>query len=290
MVKTENGSVSLKDHQRALMVLLREFDRVCHVLEIPYILFAGSLLGAVRHQGIIPWDDDIDVMMLRKDYDRFMKEADRVLDREKFFLQKEFSEHWPMFFSKLRMNNTACLEKYHPKDPASHQGVYIDVFPCDNAAKTGFGRNIQFLASKVVIAKGLDQRGYATDNVGKKLFMAFCRLLPTKPFLELSKGDNDSSEMVHSFYAAARGYSKNVYPRRLIAQCCEAPFEDGVYPISQGYDELLRILYGDYMVIPGPEKRIRKVHTVLIDLDRSYEEYEHYRDGMKFDVYTRSIR
>ena len=142
----------------------------------------------------------------------------------------------------------------------------------------------------MVIAKGLDQRGYATDNVGKKLFMAFCRLLPTKPFLELSKGDNDSSEMVHSFYAAARGYSKNVYPRRLIAQCCEAPFEDGVYPISQGYDELLRILYGDYMVIPGPEKRIRKVHTVLIDLDRSYEEYEHYRDGMKFDVYTRSIR
>jgi hypothetical protein len=136
----------------------------------------------------------------------------------------------------------------------------------------------------------LDQRGYATDNVGKKLFMAFCRLLPTKPFLELSKGGNDSSEMVHSFYAAARGYSKNVYPRRLIAQCCEAPFEDGVYPISQGYDELLRILYGDYMVIPGPEKRIRKVHTVLIDLDRSYEEYEHYRDGMKFDVYTRSIR
>ena len=115
-MKTENGSVSLQDHQKALMVLLQEFDRVCRELEIPYILFAGSLLGAVRHQGFIPWDDDIDVMMLRKDYDRFMKEADRVLDQEKFFLQKEFSEHWPMFFSKLRMNNTACLEKYQPKN------------------------------------------------------------------------------------------------------------------------------------------------------------------------------
>ena len=272
------------------MVLLQEFDRVCRELEIPYILFAGSLLGAVRHQGFIPWDDDIDVMMLRKDYDRFMKEADRVLDQEKFFLQKEFSEHWPMFFSKLRMNNTACLEKYQPKDPASHQGVYIDVFPCDNAAKTGFGRNIQFLASKVVIAKGLDQRGYATDNVGKKLFMAFCRLLPLKPFLNLSKRGSDSSKIVHSFYAAARGYNKNVYPRQLIAQRTEAVFEDGMYPIAQGYDELLRILYGDYMEIPGPEKRVRKVHAVLIDLEHSYEEYEHYRDGMKFDVYTRSIR
>ena len=290
MAASEDMNASLQEHQQALLVLLREFDRVCRALEIPYILFAGSLLGAVRHQGFIPWDDDIDVMMLRKDYDRFMAEADRVLDQKGFFLQKEFSEHWPMFFSKLRMNNTACLEKYHPKDHKSHQGIYIDIFPCDNALKTGFGRNIQFLASKVVIAKGLDQRGYATDSVGKKIFMAICRILPYKPFLQLAKRGSDSSEMVHSFFAAARGYKKNVYPRRFFADRCDAAFEDGTYPIPTSYDELLRVLYGDYMVIPAPDKRVRKRHAILIDLNHSYEKYEHYRDGMKFDGYTRSIR
>lgn len=241
----EYQQASLQEHQQALLKLLKEFDRVCQVLEIPYILFAGSMLGAVRHQGFIPWDDDIDVMMLRPDYERFLQQAGTVLDQDTFFLQKEFSEHWPMFFSKLRLNGTACLEKYYPKDPASHQGVYIDIFPCDNAAKTAFGRNIQFLASKVVIAKGLDRRGYATNNVGKKLFMAFCRILPGKLFLRLSKGGSDHSRKVHSFYAAARGYNKNVYPRSLLTQRMDASFEGSCYPIARDYDTLLRILYGD---------------------------------------------
>ena len=286
----EYPQATLQEHQQALIKLLEEFDRVCRALDIPYILFAGSMLGAVRHQGFIPWDDDIDVMMLRPDYERFLQQADSVLDQQTFFLQKEFSRHWPMYFSKLRLNETACLEKYHPKDPASHQGVYIDIFPCDNAAKTGFGRNIQFLASKVVIAKGLDRRGYATNSVGKKLFMAFCRILPGKLFLKLSRGGSDQSEKVHSFYAAARGYGKNVYPRSLIAQRKQARFEGKSYPIAQNHDTLLRILYGDYMQIPPPEKRVHKGHTILVDLNNSYEKYENYRDGMKFDVYTRSIR
>jgi lipopolysaccharide cholinephosphotransferase len=290
MAKTESTAVSLQDHQKALLRLLEEFDRVCRVLQIPYVLFAGSMLGAVRHQGFIPWDDDIDVMMLRPDYERFMREADAVLDRETFYLQKEFSEHWPMFFSKLRLNHTACLEKYHPKDPQSHQGVYIDVFPCDDAANTELGRGLQFLASKVVIAKGLDRRGYDTDNIGKKLFMAICRVLPQKPFLWLTTKKNENSKMVHSFYAAARGYAKNVYPRRFFENRCNMMFEGKTYPIPEEYDALLKILYGDYHQIPPPEKRACKRHVLLLDLENSYEQYEHYRDGMKFDVYTRSIR
>lgn len=97
-----------QQHQSALLTLLTEFDRVCKVLEIPYVLFAGTLLGAVRHQGFIPWDDDLDVMMLRADYDRFLAEAPAVLDADRFYLQGEFSEHWPLFFSKLRLNGTTC--------------------------------------------------------------------------------------------------------------------------------------------------------------------------------------
>ena len=120
-------------HQQALLTLLQEFDRVCKALDIPYLLFAGTMLGAVRHQGFIPWDDDLDIMMLRSDYDRFMAEAEQVLDKDTFYLQKEFSEHWPLFFSKLRLNGTTCLEKYHPKDPMTHQGIYMDISPATAA-------------------------------------------------------------------------------------------------------------------------------------------------------------
>lgn len=281
---------TLQEHQKALLVLLREFDRVCKALDIAYVLFAGTLLGAVRHHGFIPWDDDVDVLMRREDYERFLKEAPSVLDRDRFFLQKEFSDHWPMFFSKLRLNGTTCLEKFHPKDPLIHQGVYMDIFPCDSGAKSKLGRRIQFYASKVVIAKSLYKRGYDTDSGKKKLVMTLCRLLPMAPFLKLTKGGKKDTGIVHSFLGAASGYDKNIYPSSYFTHRVEASFEGGSYPISRDYDQLLSILYGDYMRLPPPEERVCKQHTILVDLNRSYEMYEHYRDGMVFDVYTRSIR
>lgn len=290
MAGEKDTQTMLKEHQRALNVLLKEFDRVCRQLNIPYVLFAGTMLGAVRHQGFIPWDDDLDVMMLREDYERFLREADSVLDRERFFLQKEFSQHWPMFFSKLRLNGTTCLEKYHPRDSKSHQGIYMDIFPCDAACGSEAGRRLQFLASKVVIAKSLDKRGYDTDSKKKKLIIALCRMLPMRPFLALAKGGSGKSGMVHSFLGGASQYGKNIYPREYFEVRREIAFEDGSYPVSADYDALLRRLYGDYTVLPSSEERQHKQHAILIDLNNSFEIYEHYRDGMTFDVHTRSIR
>lgn len=283
-------TATLRQHQQALYSLLEEFDRVCKKLEIPYVLFAGSMLGAVRHQGFIPWDDDLDVMMLRRDYDRFLREAPSVVNQEKFYLQGEFSRHWPMFFSKLRLNGTTCLEKFHPRDPEIHQGVYIDIFPCDNARKSALGRKIQFAASKIVIAKSLRARGYDTDSRKKKLFMGACALLPKGLFLRIVKGGARDSRLVHSFLGGASAYGKNIYERRFFQERTELPFEGGTYPVPREFDELLTTLYGDYLQIPPPEQREIKQHAILVDLERSYEHYEHYRDDMVFDVHTRSIR
>lgn len=285
---TEN--TALRDHQQMLLEILREFDRVCRLLDIPYVLFAGTLLGAVRHQGFVPWDDDLDVMMLREDYERFLAQADKYLDREKFYLQKEFSEHWPMFFSKLRMNHTACLEKFHPKDPKMHQGIYMDIFPCDNAAGSRLGQLLQFAASKVVIAKSLDKRGYEAGSLTKKLFIGFCRLLPNGLFLRMVRGPKKEGARVHGFLGGARSFEKNLFCRAYFRERTELPFEGTAYPVSKDYDALLRLLYGEYMVLPSDEERQSKQHAILIDLKNSYEVYDSYRDGMTFDVHTRSIR
>lgn len=283
------GTATVREHQRALLLLLKEFDRVCRKMDIPYTLFAGTMLGAVRHQGFIPWDDDLDVMMRRGDYERFLAGAEELLDTGKFFLQKEFSPHWPMFFSKLRLNGTTCLEKVHPRDSAMHQGVYMDIFPCDNAAPSKLGRRIQFLASKVVIAKSLDARGYATDSRLKKCFIALCCLLPAKPFLNIVRKSKPSG-VFHGFLAGGSKYIKNIYPARWFEEYLDMPFEDGEFSLSACYAEVLSQLYGDYMRIPPPEERLCKEHAILVDLKHSYEEYQGYRDGMTFEVYTRSIR
>ena len=280
----------LTAHQQALVSLLQEFDRVCRALNIPYVLFAGTLLGAVRHQGFIPWDDDLDVLMLRADYDQFLAEAPTVLNTDDFYLQKEFSEHWPMFFSKLRMNGTTCLEKFHPKDKLMHQGIYMDIFPCDDACGTALGRRTQFAASKVVIAKALDKRGYDTDSTAKQWMMALCRLLPQTPFLKRVRRGQPNGTLVHTFLAAARSYGKNVIPRRYLTERCEVTFEGDTYPAPADYDGCLRMLYGDYTKLPPPEERVCKQHAILVDTQHSYADYADYRDGMCFEVYTRSVR
>ena len=95
MTDHTNVANPLREHQKALCLLLGEFDRICKELQIPYVLYAGTLLGAVRHKGFVPWDDDLDVMMLRSDYERFLQEADKLLDQERFFLQKELFTHRP---------------------------------------------------------------------------------------------------------------------------------------------------------------------------------------------------
>ena len=149
---------------------------------------------------------------------------------------------------------------------------------------------MQFLASKVVIAKALDRRGYATNNPVKKLYMAVCRLLPQQPFWRFAIKGRGDSHMVHSFFAAARSYKKNLYPRAWFAERCDGQFEEGMYPIPVAYDALLTALYGNYRQLPPPEERVCKQHALLVDTQQSYEAYQGYRDGMTFATHTRSIR
>lgn len=282
-------SSNLNQHQTVLFEIWQEFDRVCRKHEIPYVLFCGSALGAVRHNGFIPWDDDLDVSMLRPDYERFLKVAPDEL-KDAYYLQAEFSDHWPMNFSKLRKNNTTCLEKYYPKDNASHQGIYIDIFPCDNASDKNWICKLQFYAARVVVAKALDRRGYVTDSKLKKMFMLFCRLLPLKPFHKFAMGKNkNNSSRVHTFLACTAKYKKGIYKREWFSERTEVDFEGMKAPVSAHYDELLTTMYGDYMTLPSEEDRKCKVHAILIDTERNYTEYEHYRDGMKFDVLSRNI-
>lgn len=285
------NSYTLREHQLVLLDMLKNIDRICKKYDIKYMLFAGTALGAVRHGGFIPWDDDLDVVMMRPEYERFLSVAEKELDTDVYYLQCEFSEHWPMFFSKLRKNNTACIERTHPKDIKQHQGIYVDIFPCDNLADNILKRKLQFIASKLVIAKCLNARGYITKSLVKKLFILLAAPFPIKKLHEfvLNRQDADSA-MVHSFFAASSKYKKSIFPRRWLTESVLIGFEDASFPVSSHYTELLTRLYGDYMTLPPAAQREKKVHGEIVDLHNSYEKYIELQRSMKFSVLTRSIR
>ncbi len=277
-------------HQLVMLEMLGVLDDICRRNGIRYMLFAGTALGAVRHSGFIPWDDDLDVIMQREDYERFLSVAEFELG-EKYFLQKEFSRHWPMFFSKLRRNDTTCIERYIPRDEEVHQGIYIDIFPCDSLSDNKLVRIMQFVASKVVIAKSLDRRGYLCKDIGKRIFMLLCRLIPQTPMLKLAQCRRDKhSREVHCFFAAASAYDKSVFSRKWMEKSVNVDFEGRKFPITAYSDELLSLLYGDYMTPTPKGQREAKRHAEIVDLEHSYEKYIGIQKTMKFKEYTRSIR
>lgn len=281
----------LNELQKTQLSMLKDFDAVCKKNNIPYQLFSGTALGAVRHHGFIPWDDDIDVLMLREDYERFFETAAKDFDSEKYYVQREFTEHWPMFFSKLRLNGTTYIEKYHSRDKRIHQGVYIDIFPCDNLSNNRFIQKLQYFASKAVIAKSLYTRGYETDSKIKKCFMLLCKLLPIKPFYKLCIRKKDSnSSMVHTFFGGGKRFERSVFKREWFEKSIKMQFEDGEFPVSAHYDEMLRVMYGDYLILPTPEQRVCKCHAAIVDLDNPYTMHLEEQRTMKIEDYTESIR
>ena len=286
----EGELATLKEHQKALYCILQEFDRVCKTLGVTYFLFAGTLLGSVRHKGFIPWDDDLDVIMRRKDYVRFLHEAPALLDQENFFLQAEFSKHYPMYFSKLHLNGTTCLERFHPKDAQMHQGVYMDIFPLDNVLRSSLGKYLQFACSKVIIAKGLDARGYTTSSKLKKLSMILSRFFPVKLLRRVVHGPKKTGKYVHCFLGGASKISKSVFPAAFFDSAILLPFEDGLYTAPEQYDAVLKVMYGDSMEIPGEDARGCKKHAVLVDLKHPYEYHKKYHDEMEFESSVKSIR
>lgn len=281
----------INELQKIQLSMLKDFDAVCQRHRISYQLFSGTALGAVRHKGFIPWDDDIDVVMLREDYERFFDSASKELDSNKYYVQREFSEHWPMFFSKLRLNGTTYIEKYHSHDARIHQGIYIDIFPCDNLSDSRLMQKLQYIASKIVIAKSLYARGYETNSTVKKCFMQFCRILPTEPFKRLCIRRNDSSSLkVHTFFGGGKKFERSIYLREWFEQSVKMRFEDSEFPVSAHYDEMLRVMYGDYMVMPTLEQRVCKRHAAIVDINKPYTFHLEEQRNMKIEKYTESIR
>lgn len=152
------------------------FDRFCKKHGLNYYLLGGTALGAERHGGFIPWDDDFDVCMVKSDYRRLLELAGEFEGTD-FYLQAENTNELPLFFSKVRLHGSQYYE-HDDFDKEMHHGVYIDVMCLAPSYSNKFLTYLQYLASKLLSAKALKKRGYRNATISKKLLMILSYLLP----------------------------------------------------------------------------------------------------------------
>ena len=268
-----NRRVELTPGERAalhvhLIDVYAEFDRVCRAQNIPYYLVGGSLLGAVRHQGIIPWDDDVDVCLLRQDYERFIRAAPHELG-DRYFLQTTKSDpDYFLCFAKIRVNGTKVVEA-SSADCDIHHGAYIDILALDNVPESPATRwlhaGLCTLLNVMVLARGkYRDLSHVKNGVARVLRM----LLRPIPFptlvnwlqaaLQLSRNDDSTDVLMFSGIS----YRGECYPRRYFNKPTELMFGGHWAPAPAMWHEYLTDLYGDYMT-PPPEDERGKWHFIV---------------------------
>lgn len=265
---------TLQKMKNIQLEMLRIFIGICQKHDLKYFMMGGSCLGAVRHQGFIPWDDDIDVGMPREDYEKFMEIGQAELP-ECYFLQNSKTDmHYPMNFAKIRQNGTAFFESSVAHIPM-HHGVYMDIFPID-----GY-RESRFLKLRLKrLCWGVSKIFPHTKSNSKiKQIIKSILIFSLRDYhkvrdkierLVIKETYGDAQTVINHFGAWG---DKEIMPKEVYGEGSMGIFEgiDVVLPADP--HRYLERMYGDYMKLPPPEARVPHHYCDIIDLEKSYLEY-----------------
>ncbi len=238
--------------------LLYEFDRVCRAHGLRYFLIFGSLLGAVRHHGFIPWDDDMDVIMPRDDYEKFLTLGSEF--KAPYFLQTIRTD--PGFYyahAKLRNSNTAAID-YPFVFQGFNLGCFIDVLPLDNFDPENGGETFSEI-NRLILENSVAMRltHPRLSERDRERVSRHSGIDPMEAFERidtLSKKSNENYTGYVSILAATTyGMKKDVFPAECFAECIPCDYHGIRTFIPKGYDTVLSTTYGDYRQLPPVEKR-----------------------------------
>lgn len=255
----------LRKLQMIQLEMLVEVDRICKKCGIKYNIIAGTLLGAVRHGGYIPWDDDADVAMLRSEYEKFRKVCRKELDTTRFIFQDHRNtKGYRWGYGKLRRKDTLFLREYQEHMPYM-QGIFIDIFPLDGVPDNYIMRSVKnfecFCIRKILWSKV----GKAAEkNFWKRQVYKLLDKIPEKDVFHyyhvmIHHANKKKTRMVRILMFPTPnnewGYYRNWYDNS-----ADIEFEGVVFQGIKDYDSYLNFKFGNYMELPPSEKR--KVHPV----------------------------
>lgn len=255
----------LKQVQEIQKELIQEVKRVCQKCDIRFNMVGGTMLGAVRHKGYIPWDDDADIGFLRTEYEKFREACRTELNQEKYYMQDlRDTKGYRWGYGKLRRKNTEFVRLNQEFMPYE-QGISIDLMPFDNIPDYWLSRRIHFFHCFLYRKLFWSEVGSRIEkNIWIRTIYKIMRLIPMEMvikryqrFVDLGNRKNTQQVRILTFPTPRGVYG---YERKWYTQLKLYQFEDLELPGARDYDGYLSVKYGNYMELPPKEKR--KIHPV----------------------------
>lgn len=249
----------LEHLQQVILIIAKDIDELCRKHNIKYFLLGGSAIGAVRHNGFIPWDDDLDIVMDNENYEKFIKLCRAELDTEKYYIQEAFVD-WPLGFTKIKLRGTSFQEPGQYVNAENECGIFLDVFKLENAPSSTIGQRWQYLCAKYLLCYCLLKRGWSEVSGIKRLMMVaaypveipFIRYFLRKQVEKWNKKNTD----YRMIWTGRYRFKKSFYAKELFDEAISVPFEDLSLPVPKNYDQLLTQIFGDYMTPPPVKERV----------------------------------
>ena len=268
---------SVRQVQEKILETMKYIDALCRENGIVYYIMGGTALGAVRHGGFIPWDDDLDIFMTSDQYEKF-KAVFETHNGAQFVLQEWRTMPEYLEYAKVRMNGTTFIEEVFKDRTDMHHGIYVDIMILHKVPENRAIQRLVYLESKFVTLYALSQRNWKPKTKQQALMLKLLKFLPCKwmvktAYRHIYSFDHRQENFKYCYWITPAKFRSGLFDESLFESPVDIPFEDTVLLGSEKIKEYLTYRYGDYMKLPSKEAQKAAVHAYVFDTEKDYTEY-----------------
>ncbi len=268
---------NIREVQNKILYIMKYIDCLCRENGIVYYIMGGTALGAIRHGGFIPWDDDLDIFMTPDQYEKFKK----VFEKQKsgqFVLQEWRTTPNYLEYAKIRMNGTTFIEEHFKDRKDMHQGIYVDIMILHKVPENKFIQKLVYYESKFVTLYALSQRNWTPKSMGQAIVLKSLKILPCKLlakicYKKIYKYDHLNDSFKYCYWITPAKFRNGLFDKSFFETPVDVPFENTKLLGSEKIKEYLAYRYGDYMELPSREQQKVAVHAFIYDTEKDYKEY-----------------